>query len=76
MNKPISLPYDDLSQSKFKLGKYHYEAVPCDNMPEDTCYPCAFDKDNHKCLNSPPCLGEERTDGQDVYFTEVIEYQF
>ena len=76
MNKSITLPFDDLSQSKFKLGKYHYEAKPCTQMAEDNCHPCAFANDDHKCLNSPPCMAEERDDGQDVYFIEVIEYSF
>ena len=76
MNESISLPSDNLNQSKFKLGKYRYEAKPWDVIPEENCHPCAFDNDHHKCFNSPPCMAEERTDGQDVYFIEVIEYQF
>lgn len=76
MNESISLPSDNLNQSKFKLGKYHYEAKPWGIIPENDCRPCAFANDNHKCFNSPPCMAEERDDGQDVYFIEVIEYKF
>lgn len=68
--------FDELDENEFKLGKYHYTSKECKHDSQNACDLCAFGRDDRKCLDSPPCDGEDRKDGRDVYYIEVIEYEF
>ena len=68
--------FDELDENEFKLGKYNYISKDCEHDSETACGLCAFGHDDRKCLNSPPCDGEDRKDGRDVYYIERIECAF
>ena len=76
MDTLITLPFDELNENEFKLGKYHYISKDCEYDSQNACDLCAFGHEDRKCLNSPPCDWEDRNDGRDVYYVEVIEQVF
>lgn len=54
-----------MSENEFKIRRVTYIAVI-----EESCDGCAFDYMSEKCLSSPPCAKEQRSDGLNVIFVE------
>ena len=54
-----------MSENEFKIRRVTYIAVI-----GESCDGCAFDYMSEKCLSSPPCAKEQRSDGLNVIFVE------